>query len=99
MTLALLDGGAREADAARELLDGERLAGQRSLVDLHGRLVVLVALLVLLQDLDVGGHDVAEAHDDDVSRNERDRVDGFDLAAAQGLGLGGECGGQGLQWV
>ncbi len=37
VALALLDRGAGEADAAGELLDGQRLPGQRRLVDLRGK--------------------------------------------------------------
>ena len=57
---------------------------------LHGRLVVLVAFLVLLENLDVSGHDVTEAHDDHVSGDEVDRVNRLDFPVSQGFGLGCE---------
>ena len=84
LALALLDGRARKRDVASELLRRQRLARQRGLVDLH-RLLLLVVLVA--HQLQVGGHDVAKLDDEDVAGHDVDRVHRLDLAIAERLVL------------
>jgi len=82
LDLSLLHGGAREDTLPRVLVDGQRLAGQRRLVDLER---------VALKQPGVGGDDVTELDADDVTGHEDGRVLLLPLAVPEHLGLGREA--------
>jgi hypothetical protein len=83
LDLPLLDGGAREDLLPRVLVHGERLTGERRLVDLER---------VPLEQPRVGGDDVAELDADDVTGHQDRRVLLLPPAVPQQLGLGRQPG-------
>mmetsp|Transcript_6324 Transcript_6324/g.19569 ORF Transcript_6324/g.19569 Transcript_6324/m.19569 type:complete len:426 (+) Transcript_6324:2041-3318(+) len=92
VTLAGLDGRARERDVPRKLFDRQRLAREGGLVNLH-RCLFLLCVIRLCQDLNVGRDNVAELDDHNISWYQVDCVDAVELAVTQDLGFGSErCG-------
>jgi hypothetical protein len=88
LELPLLAGGARVDAVAGALGHGQRLAGERRLVDLER---------VALEQAGVGGDDVAQLDADDVPRCQHRRVLLAPAPVAQHLGLGRQVGHQRLR--